>query len=1100
MLQLKHIKKVYGTQGADVVALRDINLTFRRSEFVSILGQSGCGKTTLLNVIGGLDHYTSGDLVIENRSTKEFRDADWDAYRNHSIGFVFQSYNLIPHQSVLANVELALTLSGVSRAERRARAREALCRVGLGDQLHKKPNQMSGGQMQRVAIARALVNNPEILLADEPTGALDSATSVQIMEILKEISTDRLVIMVTHNPELAEQYSTRIIRLLDGQVVGDSNPCTEEEIAAAAATPALSRKEQKKRKDPKTRHTSMSFFTALGLSFHNLMTKKARTFLTSFAGSIGIIGIALILSVSQGVQLYINSVQQETLTAYPITLKKEQVDISGMLGALMGEKDDGTEHEDGKIYSSMVMYRLLETFFSPDKQQNNLGAFRKYMEAHPETFGDYTTALQYVFKTNFNVYTTDVAGNTVIVDAAEVFNSALGDVSSSSMMTSYSSLVSSSSTMEIWSELIAGKEDANGNRAPVSPMLKEQYELLDGKWPEAANEVVLIVNSRHEISDMVLYALGLRDRGELSDILAAIMTKSDYTEIESESWEYRYLRENIGLSLVLPTDFYTEVTPAGADRRLWAKTESVEQATRAGLQLNICGIIAPAEGSTTSPISGALGYTYHLTDYIIDRVMQNEMVQYQMLPENENYDVLTGLPFVRSGEDEKTDAEKRAEFLSYVANLSAREKYDLLLAISATIPEAMLKKQVDGIMAQFRAPEWTEDAPVYDRAKMEKMIKDNFSAFGVQASADLVEKYIARLSDEELANLIRSAAESAAKEQYSRAAKAQVEEMLDTVMPAELEAYKAAVLSGLTTKEAKIYYLSERYTALTSLPKEAYLSYLMGCDDAQLDALLDDLLTIEGNTYLAGRAKEEAYRATKAAAMLDARLAALPSDSDFAPLYDAHMPSGTSKSTLAENLENFGVVDRESPDEIVIYVATFEDKEKISAGITAYNSGVSSEGDKIQYTDYVGLLMSSVTTIIDAISYVLIAFVAISLVVSSIMIGIITYISVLERTKEIGILRAIGASKRDISGVFNAETLTIGFVSGGIGIAITLFFVLIINIILHALTGIPNLNAVLPWKAGVALVAISMFLTFIAGLVPSRIAAKKDPVIALRTE
>ena len=380
------------------------------------------------------------------------------------------------------------------------------------------------------------------------------------------------------------------------------------------------------------------------------------------------------------------------------------------------------------------------------------------------------------------------------------------------------------------------------------------------------------------------------------------------------------------------------------------------------------------------------------------------------------------------------------------------------------------------------------------------MIKDNFSAFGVQASADLVEKYIARLSDEELANLIRSAAESAVKKQYSRAAKAQVEEMLDTVMPAELEAYKAAVLSGLTTKEAKIYYLSERYTALTSLPKEAYLSYLMGCDDAQLDALLDDLLTIEGNTYLAGRAKEEAYRATKAAAMLDARLAALTADSDFTPLYDAHMPSGTSKSTLAENLENFGVVDRESPDKIVIYVATFEDKEKISAGITAYNSGVSSEGDKIQYTDYVGLLMSSVTTIIDAISYVLIAFVAISLVVSSIMIGIITYISVLERTKEIGILRAIGASKRDISGVFNAETLTIGFVSGGIGIAITLFFILIINIILHALTGIPNLNAVLPWKAGVALVAISMFLTFIAGLLPSRIAAKKDPVIALRTE
>ena len=1087
MLQLKEITKVYGTQGAAVVALDGVSLTFRKSEFVSILGPSGCGKTTLLNVIGGLDQYTSGDLIISGRSTKEFKDGDWDAYRNHSIGFVFQNYNLIPHQSVLANVELALTLSGVSKTERRKRAIDALERVGLGDQIHKRPNQMSGGQMQRVAIARALVNDPEILLADEPTGALDSATSVQIMEILKEISRDKLIIMVTHNPDLATEYSTRIINLLDGQVTGDSNPCTEAELAAAETVPVKTKKEQKKEKNPKTKRTSMSFWTALSLSFNNLMTKKARTFLTSFAGSIGIIGIALILSVSSGVQLYINSVQEETLASYPIALRAEEMDMSSMLTSLMGSSaggDNGEERDPEKIYSNIVMYELMNSFISAETKKNNLGAFREYMDAHPEIFNDHTSALQFLFNTNFDVYTKDKAGNTVRVDAGEVFNSVLGDVSSSSMMTSYSSMMTSASAMNIWQELIPGKADKDGNRDTVSPMLHDQYDLLYGKWPTAANEVVLIVTGNQELSDMTLYALGLKDRSELSDIMAAIMAQQTY-EAVIESWSFKDLTEGIGLSLSLPTDYYQEITPEGAEKRQWTKLETP---LVGGMDLHITGIIKPAEGVTSTALSGSLGYTYLLTDHIIDTVMASDIVTYQLLPENENYDVLTGKPF-KLVEEEKTDAQKRAEFEEYLNGLTDQQKYDLFLSIMSTISKQDLNNMVEKEMEKANL-ETTEDKKNY--------IKNMLAQSGENISANLVDKYLDYLTDEELTDLIRTSLETAISEMYRVQAIAGVEAQLDTVTPQELAIYKGQMLGYLTDRVAKQYYLIQNYNQLTAMPQEAYAAYLMACTDAEIDALLDGLLTIQGNATMKQQVKDPTYRAKKAATMLQGVLATAD-DAKYAEYYDLHMPSGTAPTTLQDNLDAFGLIDRDSPDSIVIYVETFDYKEVITDAIAAYNAGVKEE-DKINYTDYVALLMSSITTIINAISYVLIAFVAISLVVSSIMIGIITYISVLERTKEIGILRSIGASKGDISSVFNAETLAVGFVSGMLGILVSLVLIVIINIILYALTGIPNLQATLPVGGAVILVGISMFLTFIAGLIPSRIAAKKDPVVALRTE
>ena len=852
MLRLEKITKEYITGDSKVEALKGISLQFRKSEFVAILGQSGCGKTTLLNIIGGLDKYTTGDLVINGKSTKEFKDRDWDAYRNHSVGFVFQSYNLIPHQNILSNVELALTLSGVSKKERRKRAIEALEQVGLGDQLNKKPNQLSGGQMQRVAIARALVNDPEIILADEPTGALDTKTSVQIMEILKKISKDRLIIMVTHNPDLAEKYSSRIIKILDGKITDDSNPYSVEE------------EEKEDRTSKANSKVSMNFLTALSLSLNNLMTKKGRTILTSFAGSIGIIGIALILSLSSGMQAYINRVEEDTLSSYPITVQEETIDMASMMTSLMGETEE-TEHEEGKVYSKNIVNDMLSTI-STKIQSNNLEEFKQYLDDENSPIKDYVNAVQYSYNLDLNIYKED-DDKVVQVNPSQIF-AKLGMEGMSNMMLAET---------DVWQELLDNDE-----------LLQSQYDVIAGKWPEKYNEVVLIVDENNEIYDYTLYTLGILDQDELEEKYQKILDGEEVEDEDVKSYTYDDLL-NTKFKVLLNTDYYEK------DEGIWIDNSENDDYIKEKLEdaeeISIAGIIRPKEGTVATAMSATVGYTKELKEYVINEVNNSEIVKEQK--ENPDINIFTGIEF-----PEDTDA-----------------KFDF--------------------------------SSLTDEQRM----------------------YMASLSEEELANLMQ---------QYTENANA----------------------------------------------------------------------TYEGN------------------------------------------------------LEKMGVVDLDSPSSISIYPKDFESKEQIATEIENYNQKQRDDGKEenvITYTDIVGTMMNSVSTIIDAISYILIAFVAISLVVSSIMIGIITYISVLERTKEIGILRSIGASKKDISRVFNAETFIIGLCAGLLGIGVTLLLNIPINMIIKAVTDISGI-AKLPTAGAIILVVISMVLTIIAGLIPARMASKKNPVEALRTE
>ncbi len=858
MLELKQIIKDYDSGNEVVHALRGITLSFRENEFVSILGQSGCGKTTLLNIVGGLDHYTSGDLVINGKSTKDFTDRDWDEYRNHSIGFVFQSYNLIPHQNVLSNVELALTLSGVSKEERRQRARAVLEKVGLGDQLYKKPSQMSGGQMQRVAIARALVNDPDILLADEPTGALDSATSVQIMELLKEIAKDKLVIMVTHNPQLADAYSTRIIRLLDGAIVDDSDP-----FDAAAL--------EEKKEGVRKGRPSMSFVTALSLSLNNLMTKKARTFLTAFAGSIGIIGIALILSLSNGVQTYIDSVERDTLSSYPITIEDSSMDMSVMMETMMGLNDEAGTHADDNIYSKAMIKDILETM-SDKMENNNLQAFKDYLESEDSTIDDHAEAIEYSYDLQMNVYNTNSDAGLVQVSP----NQLLDDLGFSTMTQLSESFMGSnaSSQNEVW------------NKLPESETLREEeYDLIEGHWPSAYNEVVLAVDENREITDYALYALGRMDPQEVVDSFESLQEGGEVSLSDPTSYTPQELL-GMEFQLVLSSDLYRNVNGIWID--MSEDEDFVQEAADNGETMRVVGIITPSEGSSKREVGG-IYYTSALEEHVIEQAEASEIVKEQR--EHPDINVFTQTAF---GEDEEFD-------------------------ITTLTPQQQM---------QF-----------------------------------------ASMSQQELAQ------------------------------------------------------------------------------------------------YMA----------------------------DY---------SENRNATYEGNLERLGVVDLDTPSSISIYANTFEDKEMISQLIEDYNLTQQENGDDtnvITYNDIVGTMMESVTSIIDMISYVLMAFVSVSLIVSSIMIGIITYISVLERTKEIGILRAIGASKKDISHVFNAEAFIIGLISGLLGIIVTLILDLPISLIVEHLTGVANI-AMLPVAGGVILVLISLALTTIAGLIPSRIASKKDPVEALRSE
>ena len=901
MLTLKEITKSYVAGDSTVEALKGVSLSFRDNEFVSVLGPSGCGKTTLLNIIGGLDRYSSGQLEINGKPTSAFSDREWDAYRNHSIGFVFQSYNLIPHQSVLANVELALTISGVDRAERRRRAKAVLERVGLGDQLNKKPNQMSGGQMQRVAIARALVNDPDILLADEPTGALDSETSVQVMEILKEVASDRLVIMVTHNPELAEKYSTRLVRLLDGRVTGDSNPyepTESEKMASDEKRTAAAEKNGKKRKNGNEGKTSMSFFTALLLSLNNLMTKKARTLLTSFAGSIGIIGIALILSLQTGIQAYISRMQEDTLSSYPITIQAENLDITSLVSTIKGNRSEGEiEFEDGKIYANNVYTELINTMLSKI-QSNDLSAFKKALEGPNSDFSKYVSSVKYTYDIDFNIYRNDSESGLIKVNPSPLIAEMMSSAGTS-LSQDMSSMASQMYRMDVWEEMIDDEE-----------LMRAQYDCIAGRWPSNYDEVLLVVDKNNSVSDLVLYTLGIKDQSEAAELFSKIMKGE---QIQNDSAVYSY-EDFLGLTFTMLTtpDGYVYDEESG----IWSNVSDIsgdnleknsEKLTglleEKGVKLKVVGIIRPSAEAVASSIGGSVVYTSALTREYIKMSAESDVIKAQK--SNPGTDILTGIPFSR-----------------------------------------------------------TE---------------------GGKITVEDVKAYVATLPDDQ---------------------------------------------------------------------RTQFEGYMSAMTDEQIIAMFSQYIPKTSATY-------------------------------------------------EGNLKLLGQVDLDSPKTISIYAKTFADKDEISALIEAYNKEAEESGHDeltIKYTDYVKLLMSSITTVIDVISAILIAFVAISLVVSSIMIGIITYISVLERTKEIGILRAMGASKRDVSRVFNAETFIVGSVSGIIGIGITLLLIIPTNIIIHHFSGMQNIGAALPLGGSLGLIAISIIMTLIAGLLPSRLAAKKDPVIALRTE
>lgn len=883
MLQLRNIVKDYHTGDEVVQALKGVSVNFRRNEFVSILGQSGCGKTTLLNIVGGLDQYTSGDLVINGKSTKDFKSRDWDSYRNNSVGFVFQSYNLIPHQSVLSNVELALTLSGVSKSERRKRAKEVLEKVGLGNQIHKKPNQMSGGQMQRVAIARALINDPDILLADEPTGALDTETSVQIMDLLKEIAKDKLVIMVTHNPELAQQYSTRIVKLLDGNVIDDTNPFSDEDEA----------KEDDGSYTP--RKTSMSLFTAFSLSLNNLMTKKGRTFLTAFAGSIGIIGIALILSLSSGFQKYINDVQEETLATYPIQITKKAMDYSELLSKMVGNNEEDSSHNhkgENKVYSGDIMGDMLVSMVS-DVKENDLETFKNYIEDDANGFTKYTSDITYTYDTPLYVFNENSANGGIaqVNPSTTMTDMGFGGMADAQESTAdfMSAFSYGNSSMDMWTQMLDNQD-----------ILKQQYDVLAGHWPENKNEVVLVVDKNNEISDFTLYTLGIRDSSELSDMVSTILGGGEAPELDKMEFSYDDLL-NLKFKVVLPGNLYKK-NADGTYTDMSTDADFLKTAVANGLEVKVSAVIRASDSAYATTIQpGYIGYTSELANYIVEENEKTDVLKAQL--DSPDTDIFTGMPF----------------------------------------------------------------------------------SDGKELTADDVD--------------------------------------MDSVMQQLME-------SGQVTEDMQ--------AQMASMSKDQLFEMLKGYGFFQ-----------------------------------------------------------ESTATYEDNMTKLGYSELAKPASINLYCAEFADKDEITKLIDKYNADY--PDSEITYTDYIGIMLSSVTKIINAITYVLIAFVAISLIVSSIMIGIITYISVLERTKEIGILRSIGASKKDISRVFNAETFIIGLFSGLIGIGVTVLLNIPISKVIEGFINVAGVSA-LPWKGGVALVVISVILTLIGGLIPSRLAAKKDPVIALRSE
>ena len=1056
MLQLKNIVKTYVTGDLKQYALKDVSISFRKNEFVSILGQSGSGKTTMLNIIGGLDRYDSGDLIINGVSTKNYKDRDWDTYRNHTIGFVFQSYNLIPHQTVLANVELALTIGGISKRERKRRALAALEEVGLKEQAHKRPNQMSGGQMQRVAIARALVNNPDVLLADEPTGALDTETSVQVMELLKKVANDRLVIMVTHNPELAKAYSTRIVKLKDGVIIGDTAPFHGYEEKKGTA------------KQKKQKKAAMSVITAFSLSFNNLLTKKGRTILTSFAGSIGIIGIALILSLSTGFQNYIDQIQEDTLTSYPLTITAETADTASLLLAMTS---DSGEEKEGDV---VVEQQYISTMFSKIGR-NDLTKFKSYLEKHEKELDEMISLVDYKYSVSPNIYTISVTGEIIQVNPSSMLsNMGMGGAASSSF---------GSVSTSVFNQMIDDPE-----------MVQSQYDVLAGRWPEMFDEVILVLPEPNAISDLLLYSLGLRDSDDMKDMMAKLMA-GEKVETTSEPLEFTYEElMNVSYKLIDAADTYRYNEEYDIYESMVDDAAYMQEVYDNAVELKIVGVVCASEDSSSSSLTAGIGYTKELTEYVSAQAEESEIVQKQLADESVN--VFSNKRF----DDESTESGLKFEDMISV------DTEALSSAFGVTVNEDDISSMTEGYMGQISS------AITTDTSAAETMVSNTLATLATGMLTDYIEENKDPVTN---AAILKQADVEDAVADYMRSDTAQT--MLANmeneylVPAANFESVYTELLNGML----------QAYIGMSAVDQEDPSAVLM---TEMVEPLVEQFIAQEAITEVSsqlGHAMTEAVMQKTILTAVGSLTGELVSSFSNAFHVDENaiasafsfdmseeeltrlietMTAGSTEQNASTNLTSLGYQDLNEPTSIAFYFKDFESKELFLDFLEEYNEMAEDEEDEIKYTDITGILMSSVKTIVDSVSYVLIAFVSISLVVSSIMIGIITYISVLERTKEIGVLRAIGASKKNISSIFNAETFIVGLCSGLLGIGVTLAAVPVINHIIHSVTGNTAINAQLPAAGGTILVILSVVLTLIGGLIPSKQAAKKDPVMALRSE
>ena len=1059
MLEIKNISKEYKVDNYTQKALDNVSVNFRDNEFASILGPSGSGKTTLLNIIGGLDKYDSGDLIINGVSTKNYNDRDWDTYRNHKIGFIFQSYNLIGHQTILSNVELALTLAGISKAERRKRAIDALDKVGLKDHINKRPNQLSGGQMQRVAIARALINNPDILLADEPTGALDSVTSVQIMELLKEVAKDKLVIMVTHNPELAKKYSTRIIELKDGKIISDNNSCKE--------------KSKISKKLDNVKKTSMSFITALSLSFNNLMIKKKRTLLVSFASSIGLIGIALILGLSTGFQNYIDKLQEDTLASYPLTITTEHSDLTNMLLTMVSD-DSGSEGD------KVIEKQYISSMFGNVKS-NDLKTLKGYIDKNYDLIKNDISTIKYSYNVEPLIYTKDVTNKITKINPSEFFSSF-----GASNMYSFSS---------VFNQMI---DDISS--------LEKDYNVLAGSWPKNYNEMVIVLSSKNTISDLLVYSLGLRDSSELNNMIKDIMAGKE-VNIKNDPMEFTYEDlMNVKLKLVNPSDMYKYNSKYKVYEDLSEDSDYVKKIYDNAEELKIVGVVAPNSSNSSMSLMAGVAYPSSLTKHIIDLASESEIVKKQL--ENENIDVFTNKAF---------DGKKINANINFEDMISI-DKDMLQSAFGINLDENKLKNMTSGYTKKIEESISTDNSSAlndfnkvlndimngfindYDSNPRESVTKDDivYKVISLNKVSGYVNEYI---NNDSVTNNL-----SEFEKNYyvpANVFKDTYKGLLLAFLNSYIGSYSANDSSFNDGTEVRVLFNKDLINSSLEIFLKSSVVSLTGSKmaDGMLEAKMKvNILTTVGelsNNLVKDVASSFNVDQDKIAKAFKFNL----SEQELSRLMNAF--SSNEMGSASTNLSSLGYQDIENPSMISLYFNSFDSKENVLKFIDNYNEQVknNNEEDKvINYTDTTGILMKSVKKIVDSVSYVLIAFVSISLIVSSIMIGIITYISVLERTKEIGILRAIGASKKNISSIFNAETFIIGLLSGTIGIGISLFLLVFINQLIHKLTGNPDITAVLPLISSIILICLSVVLTLIGGLIPSRIASKKDPVEALRTE